>query len=113
LRGVVDTCAELPCRAPGAAYVSVPMLDLVTPSAEMLRAAADAITRLREQSPVLVCCALGYSRSAASVATWLLSSGRAASAEQAAAIVRAARPAIALGKDHLRAIAAAGAGSGA
>ena len=113
LRGVVDTCAELPCRAPGAAYASVPMLDLVTPSAETLRAAADAIARLHEQSPVLVCCALGYSRSAASVAAWLLSSGRAASAEQAAAIVRAARPAIALGKDHLRAIAAAGAGSGA
>ncbi|KAG1540714.1 hypothetical protein G6F50_014321 [Rhizopus delemar] len=29
LRGVVDVCAELSCRAPGAAYARVPMLDLV------------------------------------------------------------------------------------
>ncbi len=62
--------------------------------------------------PLLVCCALGYSRSAASVATWLLRTGRAADAEAAVAIVRAARPGIVLGPAHLRAIAAA-AGAGA
>ncbi|MFT4247018.1 MAG: phosphatase PAP2/dual specificity phosphatase family protein [Pseudomonas sp.] len=107
LRGVVDVCAELSCRAPGAAYACVPMLDLAVPSAAALRAAAEALERLRERGPVLVCCALGYSRSAATVAAWLLLTQRAGSAEQAVAMVRAARPAIVLGPGHLRAIAAA------
>ncbi|MFY1080010.1 hypothetical protein ACNF5D_28615, partial [Escherichia coli] len=79
------------CRAQGAAYASVPMLDLVVPAPEQLREAAEAIERLHAHGPLLVCCALGYSRSAASVATWLLRSGRAADADAAVAIVRAAR----------------------
>ncbi|MEJ6328533.1 phosphatase PAP2/dual specificity phosphatase family protein [Stenotrophomonas maltophilia] len=107
LHGVVDTCAELSCRAPGAAYASVPMLDMVVPSPAQLREAAAAIERLRMQGPVLVCCALGYSRSAASVATWLLCSGRARDAAEAVARIRAARPSIVLHDDHLRAIQAA------
>jgi len=67
LGGVVDACAELSCRAQGAAYASVPMLDLVVPAPEQLREAAEAIERLHAHGPLLVCCALGYSRSAASV----------------------------------------------
>ncbi|HDS1039254.1 TPA: phosphatase PAP2/dual specificity phosphatase family protein [Stenotrophomonas maltophilia] len=110
LRGVVDACAELSCRAPGAAYANVPMLDLVVPAAAQLREAADAIEDLRAQGPVLVCCALGYSRSAASVATWLLRTGRVCSAAEAVAWVRAARPSIVLHDVHLQAIAAAAAG---
>jgi hypothetical protein len=47
LVGVVDACAELSCRAPGAAYASVPMLDLVVPTPQQLREAAEAIERLR------------------------------------------------------------------
>ncbi|CRD58024.1 phosphatase PAP2/dual specificity phosphatase family protein [Stenotrophomonas maltophilia] len=104
LGGVVDACAELSCRAQGAAYAGVPMLDLVVAAPEQLREAAEAIERLHAHGPLLVCCALGYSRSAASVATWLLRSGRAADADAAVAIVRAARPGIVLGTAHLRAI---------
>lgn len=107
LRGVVDTCAELSCHAPGAAYASVPMLDLVVPAPAQLAGAADAIEALRAQGPLLVCCALGYSRSAASVATWLLRTGRVCSAAEAVAQVRAARPSIVLHDVHLQAIAAA------
>lgn len=109
LRGVVDTCAELSCCAPGAAYAGVPMLDLVVATPAQLRDAADAIECLRAQGPVLVCCALGYSRSAASVATWLLRSGRACNVVDAVAMVRAARPSIVLHEVHLQAIAAAAA----
>ena len=107
LLAVVDTCAELSCPAPGAAYASVPMLDLVVPDPEQLRAAAAAIERLRAHGPLLVCCALGYSRSAASVATWLLCSGRARSVDEAVARLRAVRPGIVLTVAHRRAIAAA------
>jgi protein-tyrosine phosphatase len=110
LVGVIDACAELSCRAPGAAYASVPMLDLVVPTPHQLCEAAEAIERLRVQGPLLVCCALGYSRSAASVATWLLRTGRAAEVEAAVAIVRAARPGIVLGPEHLQAITAAAGG---
>lgn len=110
LLAVVDTCAELSCRARGATYASVPMLDLVVPTADALRDAADAIERLRAQGAVLACCALGYSRSAASVAAWLLRSGRATDAADAVARVRAARPTIVLGKAHLHAIAIAAEG---
>lgn len=109
LRGVVDACAELSCHAPGAAYASVPMLDLVVPAPAQLAEAADAIETLSAQGPLLVCCALGYSRSAASVATWLLRTGRACSAAEAVARVRAARPSIVLHDVHLQAIAAAAA----
>ncbi len=50
-----------------------------------------AIERLRASGPVLVCCALGYSRSATAVAAWLLHSGRAATVDEALAIIRTAR----------------------
>jgi len=54
-----------------------------------------------------VCCALGYSRSAAAVAAWLVLSGRAADLEQALDRVRAARATIVLRRAHRRALAAA------
>ena len=68
---------------------------------------AEAIERLRAHGPLLVCCALGYSRSAASVAAWLLRSGRATDTDAAVAIVRTARPGVVLGAAHLHAITAA------
>ncbi|MFK8333474.1 dual specificity protein phosphatase family protein, partial [Pseudomonas sp. BJa5] len=49
---------------------------------------------LRHQGPLLVGCALGYSRSATAVAAWLLYSGRAKSVDAAVAIIRRARPGI-------------------
>lgn len=55
-----------------------------------------------------MCCALGYSRSAAVVATWLIAGGQAGSVEEAVAMLRAVRPRIVLGSDALAAIAAAG-----
>lgn len=100
---VVDLCAELPSAA-GQNGRSFPMLDLVTPPVETLREAAQAIETARRSGPVLVCCALGYSRSAATVATWLLSTGRASSIETAILQVRRARPRIVLGDAHRDAI---------
>src|SRR3990167_1590297 len=68
----LDLCAELPKRAPTQAYRSLPLLDLSVPNAQTLLAAAQAIETLRQQGPLLVYCALGYSRSATAVAAWLL-----------------------------------------
>ncbi len=93
---VLDLAAELPVsrEALGRHYVSVPMLDLVPPSAQQLADAVEALERLRAHGPVLVHCALGYSRSALVVSSWLLKHAPAATPEAALAMVRAARPRI-------------------
>jgi protein-tyrosine phosphatase len=91
---VVDLCAELPGASTAASWICVPMLDLVPPSAAELRRAAAHIERARAEGPVLVCCALGYSRSAAAAATWLLSSRTSRTVAEAIDQVRGARPRI-------------------
>jgi protein-tyrosine phosphatase/membrane-associated phospholipid phosphatase len=104
---VVDLTAEL--QTPDSlASCAVPTLDLIAPAPKELRRAATAIDRFEREHPaVLVCCALGYSRSAAAVATWLLITGRARTVSEAVALVRAARPEVVLREPHLRAIASA------
>jgi hypothetical protein len=98
--GIVDMCAELPIDAAGRRYVNHATLDLVPVDAATLSAAAATIERLRRQGPVLVCCALGYSRSAAALAAWLVATGRAASPEAAIAKLTAVRPTIVLSDAH-------------
>nr|WP_241093791.1 phosphatase PAP2/dual specificity phosphatase family protein [Xanthomonas sp.] len=104
---VVDVSAELSLRDARAHDRVVPMLDLVAPAPAALREAARAIEAARAHGPVLVCCALGYSRSAAAVAAWLLCSGRAGSVDEAVAQLRERAPRIVLGAAQRRAIAAA------
>ncbi len=94
---VLDLSAELSMRDQGRAYCSLPVLDLTALNAEQCLAAARTIEALRQPGPLLVCCALGYSRSASAVAAWLLRSGRAQDVDTAIAMLRAARPTIILG----------------
>lgn len=101
---VVDVCAELPFRGRVRHYRQVPMLDLATPSPEVLRRAAEAIAHGHRRGSVLVCCALGYSRSAAALATWLCLSGRAESADKAVALLAQDCPWIVLAPRHRYAI---------
>ena len=113
--GIVDLTAELPRpdRAPGdtASYYAVPMLDLIVPPPEALRLAVERIERARAMGPVLVCCALGYGRSAAAVTAWLLHTGRVADIDDAIAQVRRARPRMVL-DGHVRAAIVIANGSG-
>ena len=101
---LVDLCAELPLQHTPQHYCSLPSLDLVAPDALTCQHAAEAIERLRHKGPVLVCCALGYSRSATAVAAWLLYSGRCQSVDAAVALIRQARPQVVLGPQHLAAL---------
>jgi protein-tyrosine phosphatase/membrane-associated phospholipid phosphatase len=101
---VVDLCAELPCPATAAVYVAVPALDLITLNEAQLETAAAAIARAVINGTVLVCCALGYSRSAAAVAAWLITSGRAGTAQEAVEQIRLARPQIVLSDAQCRAL---------
>ena len=97
---LVDLTAELPSNAGTRKLAILPVLDLTIPSCETLTAAAAAIERLRTEGPVLVCCALGYSRSACAVAAWLLATGRAANVEAALQAIRTARANVVLHPDH-------------
>ena len=101
ISNVVDLTAELPLDSRGYTYRNVPVLDLTLPSGPQLAAAAQAIETALAGGPTLVCCALGYSRSALACAAWLLLTRRAESVEQALAQLRQARPSVVLGDDHV------------
>ncbi|MBH0236924.1 phosphatase PAP2/dual specificity phosphatase family protein [Methylobrevis albus] len=102
---IVDLAAELPAVR-GAPVVAVPALDLVMPPPRLLRDAAIAIERVRAagRGPVLVCCALGFSRSAAAAATWLVRTGRVADAHAAVKLLAAAGARVVLCDDTLIAV---------
>ncbi|MEJ4043590.1 phosphatase PAP2/dual specificity phosphatase family protein [Erwinia sp. SLM-02] len=101
---VLDLTAEFHHRpAPGAAWHSYPMMDLLVPDLADLQRAVERLNRLRTpQGSLLVCCALGLSRSATVVAAWLLATGHAASVAQAVETIRAQRPQVVLTPEHLR-----------
>lgn len=80
------------------------MLDLCAPSPAQCLEAAKAIEDLRQHGPLLVCCALGYSRSATALAAWLLHSGRASSVDGAIVQLQRARPHIVLQAAHRQAL---------
>lgn len=90
---VVDLTAEMPVSA----RHHIPMLDLTVPRTEQIAVAVQAI--LQAERPVLVCCALGYSRSATVAAAWLFAAGHATTAEAAIAKVRQTRPHVVMGKE--------------
>lgn len=97
---VLDLCAELPHSPRSGRYVSLPLLDLIVPTADQCRRGAELIEELSCHGPVLVCCALGYSRSATVIAAWLLISHRASNPEQALSLLRKARPQVVISRKH-------------
>jgi len=103
---IVDLCAELSAPQTAASHRAIPMLDLVAPSASELQAAATAIDAARIRGPVLVACALGYSRSAAAIATWMMHAGMADNPAAAVERIRRSRPAVVLGARHVDALQA-------
>ncbi len=100
--GVVDVTAELPATRLIDSWCCIPCLDLLLPPADKLLAAAELIENRcsQEKGPVLVACALGFSRSAMAVAVWLLRTNRAGSVDEALDMIRAKRPSIVLGERH-------------
>ena len=93
---LVDLSAELPAPRLATPHHVHPCLDLVPAAPEVLRAAAREIAQRVADGPVLVACALGYSRSAAAVAAWLQLSGLAADTEEAIRLIRERRPQVVL-----------------
>jgi len=75
-------------------YLNLPVLDLTAPSPDDLHAAIEFINAHRHEGVVYVHCKIGYSRSAAVVASWLMDGGLAATAGEAITRIRAARPSL-------------------
>jgi hypothetical protein len=94
MNSVVDLAPELQLK--GDAHVAI--LDLTVPTKTQLNEAVEAIRRLPR--PTLVCCALGYSRSATVSAAWQLSAELAQSVDEAIAQVRRARPKVVISDAH-------------
>ena len=98
MNSVVGLAPELRIRADA----HVAMMDLAPPAPDQLDAAVGAIMGLAGRRPTLVCCSLGYSRSAAAAAAWLLAAGHAANPEDALDRVRRARPQVVAGPELVR-----------
>ena len=96
VRAVVDLTGEFSeTRAFRALpYLNLPVLDLTSPSPQDLHAAVEFINAHRHRGVVYVHCKIGYSRSAAVIASWLIDAGLAATADEAVVRIRRARPSL-------------------
>lgn len=101
--GIIDLTAEYPRSAVshGKRYASIPMMDLLPPTAEEIARAVDVYREFRKHGPVLVHCALGMTRSAAVAAVILLEEKTCAGPEEAVEHIRALRPEVTLSPDSL------------
>jgi protein-tyrosine phosphatase/membrane-associated phospholipid phosphatase len=85
-------------------YLNIPVLDLTAPTLEQLQQAAEFIAQQEKYGVVYVHCKIGYSRSAAAVGAYLLSSGAAATVDEVVAQLRRVRPSIILRPEVLVAL---------
>jgi hypothetical protein len=98
---ILDLTAEFNTPHSVTERYSIPMLDLTVPDAQTLRSAARMLESAHQSGArILVCCALGYSRSALTVAAWLLLSGRVESVNKAIMTIKARRPQAIFNETH-------------
>ncbi|WP_192181544.1 phosphatase PAP2/dual specificity phosphatase family protein [Mesorhizobium amorphae] len=87
---VVDLAGELERpRGTSCRWISLAVLDLLPAPEQRLTEAVAAIEAARKRGTVLVCCALGFQRSAGVVAEWLVATGRTHTAAQARKVLAA------------------------
>ena len=75
-------------------YRNIPVLDLTAPTQAQLVEISEFIGNHSRNGAVYVHCKIGYSRSAAAVASYLIMSGKAKTAEEAFAMIRRVRPSV-------------------
>lgn len=97
---LLDLTVELPAPPGNWHYSNQPWLDLIVPGPSQLAEAARQIENMRGRGPLLVCCALGYSRSACAIGAWLLMTGRAQTVDEAVSQIGAQHPQVVLGDAH-------------
>ena len=75
-------------------YRNIPVLDLTAPTQAQLVETSKFIGNHSRNGVVYVHCKIGYSRSAAAVAAYLIMSGKVTTAEEAFAMIRRVRPSV-------------------
>ncbi len=102
---VLDLTGEFsaPAAFRACRYRNIPVLDLTAPDIDALHAMAGFITTESARGVVYVHCKIGYSRSAAAVAAWLLLSGAATTVDEALARLQRIRPSIVV-RPEIRAV---------
>jgi len=85
-------------------YRNVPVLDLTAPTQAQLAEMSEFISNYCRNGVVYVHCKIGYSRSAAAVAAYLIMSGKANATEEAFAIIRRVRPCIVIRPEVISAL---------
>jgi protein-tyrosine phosphatase/membrane-associated phospholipid phosphatase len=93
---VLDLTAEFSETKPfrSLTYRNIPILDLTAPSTGQLREMATFIHDESRKGVVYIHCKIGYSRTAAAAAAYLMQTGQASSVPEAIALLRQVRPAI-------------------
>jgi rhodanese-related sulfurtransferase len=85
-------------------YRNIPVLDLTAPTQAQLAAMGEFIGNHSRNGAVYVHCKIGYSRSAAAVAAYLIMSGTANTAKEAFAIIRRVRPSVVIRPEVISAV---------
>ncbi len=103
---VLDLCAEFSEAKPFRKinYRNIPVLDLTAPSQAQLVEMGEFIGNNSRNGAVFIHCKIGYSRSAAAVAAYLIMSGKANTAEEAFAIIRQVRPSVVIRPEVISAL---------
>ena len=106
VKAVLDLTAEFSESAPlrELVYQNIPILDLTAPTQEQLSAIVLFIENQARSGIVYVHCKIGFSRTAAAAAAYLLASGQAQSVSEALDTVRRARPAAIIRPEIVRAL---------
>jgi protein-tyrosine phosphatase len=93
---VLDLTAEFSEPEPlrSLTYCNVPILDLTAPTIRQLRQMVEFIETESARGIVYVHCKIGYSRTAAATAAYLLQTGKAETVAEAAELLRQARPSL-------------------
>src|SRR5881396_2512541 len=85
-------------------YRNIPVLDLTAPTQAQLAEMGEFIGNYSRNGAVYIHCKIGYSRSAAAVAAYLIMSGKANTAEEAFAIIRRVRPSVVIRPEVISAL---------
>jgi protein phosphatase len=85
-------------------YRNIPVLDLTAPTQAQLAEMGEFIGNHSRNGVVYVHCKIGYSRSAAAVAAYLIMSGKANTAKEAFAIIRRVRPSVVIRPEVISAL---------
>jgi rhodanese-related sulfurtransferase len=85
-------------------YRNIPVLDLSAPTQAQLAEMGEFISNHSRNGTVYVHCKIGYSRAAAAVAAYLMTSGKANTAKEAFAIIRLVRPSVVIRPEVISAL---------